>query len=415
MRLLWLIDSLTAGGAEALTLGFARGLAGRSGRNGPPGESGTALTVACLKSLGGNPYEQAVREAGVPVVHLGAQNLRDLRAFRRLLALLDEQRIELLHAHLESATIWGALAGHRAGVPVVTTFHVAPPPEPGWTRAGLRRRLRIAAVNRWPRANLAVSGAVRRAWLERGVAPGRVTVVTNGIDPVPFARAAADRALRRHLRTALGVPAGAPLVLAVSVLREGKGMEVLVEAARRVAQAAPETRFAVAGDGPLRGALEARSAAAGLGDRLRWLGFRRDVASLLAAADVFVQPSLDDALPTALLEAMAAGLSPVATDAGGIPEVVEQGSTGLLVPAGDADSLARALIRLASRPEERATLGGRAQRRVEERFSIGAWLGRLEAVYGGVLGRRVELGSVGAPEPTVTGSRPAPARMGEGP
>lgn len=391
MRLLWLIDSLTAGGAEALTLGFARTLGQSPAR-------GVDLTVACMKSLGGNPYEAELRAAGVPVVDLEARNLRDVGAHRRLLRLMDERRIELVHAHLETASIQATVAGRRAGVPVVTTFHVAPPADPAWTRAALRRRLRIALVNRWAGANLAVSEAVRRAWVARGLDPDRVTVVPNGIDPAPFERAASDAELRRRVRAALGVPEGAPLVLAVSVLRPGKGMEVLVEAARAVLEAAPHVRFAVAGDGPLRPRLEAVCAAAGLGDAVRWLGFRRDVPALLAACDLVVQPSLDDALPTALLEAMAAGRPAVASAAGGIPEIVEPGITGVLVPPGDAAALAGALVRLVARPEERAELGGRARRRARERFSTEAWLGRLERVYGEALGRPVELvAGVGGP------------------
>ena len=362
IRLLWLIDSLTAGGAEALTAAFARSVASARG-------GGVELEVGYLKSLGGNPFEGELRAAGVAVTGLGARNLRDLGAFRRLLALLRSGRFDLVHAHLAYASLWGLAAGRLTGRPVVVTLHTRPPAAPAWSREGIRRRLLIAA----------------------GLEPERIEVVHNGVEPPAPGGEEAARALRRELG---GAP-DAPLVVTVSVLREGKGLEVLLDAVSAVVAAHPRARFAIVGDGPARAELQARSAAGGAAGAVAWPGFRRDVPDLLAAADLFVLPSHDDAFPTALLEAMAARLPVVATRTGGIPEIVEEGATGRLVPPGDAAALARAVSELLADPAARRSLGEAGQRRARERFSTSAWLGRLERVYGEVLGRPVTLRAPG--------------------
>jgi glycosyltransferase involved in cell wall biosynthesis len=193
------------------------------------------------------------------------------------------------------------------------------------------------------------------------------------------------------------VAPGALLVLTVSVLRQGKGLEVLIDAAGRVSigSPAPEVRVVVVGDGPAAGALRER-AAAGEG-RVLFTGFRSDVARLLAAADLFVLPTLDDAFPTVLLEAMAAGLPVIASDTGGVPEIVSArgqgrargrestGETGRLVPPGDRAALATAIAELLADAPRRLALGEAGRRRARERFSSDAWLDRLERVYAEVL------------------------------
>lgn len=166
----------------------------------------------------------------------------------------------------------------------------------------------------------------------------------------------------------------------MSVLREGKGIEVLLDAIPAVLADHPDARFVIVGDGPLREALEAR-AVDRVVDRVTWTGFRRDVPELLAASDLFVLPSLGDAYPTVLMEAMAAGLPVVSTRVGGIPEIVEDGRTGRLVPPGDAAALAKAISGLLDSPGEREALGRAARAEAERRFSTKTWVERLGEVY----------------------------------
>ena len=370
MRLLWLVDSLGAGGAEALVVTFAQSLDPKRHR----------LFVACLNGAE-SVNAQRLRDAGVPVTDLGARNLRDTGAFRRLLSLIREERIELVHAHLTYSAIWSAVASRLTGVPAVASLHVSPDA----TRAlensarhriatSLRDRLLRAILNRWSRAVVMVSAALRDDYLARGLAPGKVRVVHNGIEVDRFRRPRADA--RARLEREFGIPPGVPIIATVAVLRPKKGIEVLLAAARRVERA----YFVIVGDGPKREEWTALASALGVADRIRWAGFRTDVDALLAGCDLFVHPSLDDAFPTVLLEALAAGLPIVASRVGGIPEIVTSGVTGELVPPGDPAALASAIDAVLGNDDTMRLMREAAQADAS-RFSTSAWIDRLTAVY----------------------------------
>lgn len=366
-----MIDSLTLGGAESLVIPFARAVDPRR----------LDLRVSCLKSIEGNPFEDEIRAQGIPCSNLRSRNLRDFGAFRRLLRLLREERIDLIHAHLTYAAIWGNAAARLTRTPCVTTLHLEPSPDPVWSRSGLRERLMCLLVEKWSAGVVAVSESVRQAYGRQGrIDPGRIAVVPNGIDCEAFDRK--ERELRERMRRQLGIPPQARLVITVSVLREGKGLDVLLKATPGVLRAVPEAHFLIVGEGPMKSELERGAEQAGLSGRLRFLGFRRDVPALLAASDLFVLPSrAHDAFPTALLEAMGAGLPVVATRVGGIPEIVDAPRTGWLVPPGDHEPLGRAVADLLSRSEELPAMGEAARCRARAEFSSAVWVRRLEEVY----------------------------------
>ena len=378
IRVLWLIDSLGTGGAEALTVRFVRSLRLRD-----PSFARVRPTVAFLKRMRGNPYEEELRTLGVEPVFLDARHLRDLPAFRRLLRLVRRERIDVIHAHLTDASIWGALVGWRTGRPVVASLHVTPPGAPRWSREGLsrkglRHRLRTRLLGRSGVYPVAVSRAVAGSWSEATSMPAhRLRVIPNGVEPAP----PVTPARRRRLRRELGLGQEATVVMAVAVLRRAKGLDLLLAAAQRVLGKRPEVRFVVVGDGPERETLERRAVELGLGDRVLFTGFRNDVTELLAVADLLALPSREDAFPTVLLEAAAAGLPAVASDVGGVPEIVVAGVTGLRVPPEDPAALADALIELISRPEERGRQGRAARKRAETELSAELWLDRLTELY----------------------------------
>ncbi|HEY0141059.1 MAG TPA: glycosyltransferase [Thermoanaerobaculia bacterium] len=375
-RLLWLIDSLTVGGAESLIIPFARRL----------DRSRYALTVCCLSTVAGNAIEPELRKEGVPIVNLGARNLRDRAAFRRLVALVKSEKFDLVHAHLPYASIWSAVLSRNTGVPSISSLHVAP----SATRelhdslrhrvlTEVRDRLMRFVMNRWSSRVISVSGALRDIYLARGgVDEAKMRVVHNGIELDRFRR---DRAsTRTQVEREFRLPHGAKIAVTVAVLRPKKGIEVLLEAAKRV----PDAYFLIVGDGPKREEWNALAEQLGVADRIRWAGYRRDVDALLAGCDLFVHPSLDDAFPTVLLEAMAAGLPVVATRVGGIPEIVSE-FTGTLVPAGDANELAMAIHALMNDDVARKRMSVAAEKTALENFSTEAWIGRLDAVYREVL------------------------------
>lgn len=337
---------------------FARAVGGRA-----------ELTVCCLKSIGGNPIEARLRDTGIAVVNLGARNLRDVRAFRALQSLLRERRIEVLHAHLTYAAIWGALAARRARISSVATLHVRPVTS-GW-RDRMREWIMMRVLRRSGTRVVAVSDSVRRAFRSRyGQVP--MDVIHNGIEVEAFERRNSARA--REVRAELGLADGMPLVAAVSVLRPGKGIDVLLQAMKRV-----RARLLVVGDGPMRAEWTARG-----GPDVVWAGYRDDVPRLLAGADLFVHPSIDDAFPTVLLEAMAAALPVVATNVGGIPEIVDSEEAGVLVPPGDAEALGAAIDALLRDEVRRERIAQAGRRRVESEFSIQRWTDGLMSLYGSV-------------------------------
>jgi len=375
VRLLCLIDSLAGGGAESLLLPYASGL----------DPARVDLRVCCLKAIGGNPFEQELRRNGIRVTNLEARSLRDVSAFRRLLRLLHDSSIDLIHAHLTYAGIWGAIASAWTRVPCVATVHVIPQPISWRTRDGVRHLLLYRLLDRYAAAVVAVSDPVRHALLHRaGLDPWKVVVVHNGIDCDLFAPGSGHE--REAIRGALDLPLHARVALVVAALRNDKGLDVLLDAVPRILASTPDARFLVAGEGPLEGPLRARTEALGVGGRCRWLGFRQDLAALYRAADLFVLPSRDDALPTALLEAMAVGLPIVATRVGGIPEIVDTAS-GRLVDPDDPVALADAVIGLLADPDGRAAMSRDARSRACAEFSNRVWWSRLERLYEHALGQ----------------------------
>jgi glycosyltransferase involved in cell wall biosynthesis len=211
--------------------------------------------------------------------------------------------------------------------------------------------------------------------------PAKVDVIYNAVD---FAQAAPTLS-RREIRAALGVPFDAPLAGVIARLTEQKGHRFLFDALAATTALA-RTHLLVVGGGDLDQDLRSRAAALGLDGRVHFLGPRRDLGDLLGAIDVFVLPSLWEGLPLSLVLAMAAGVAPVATAVAGIPEVVEDGRTGLLVPAGDAAALGAALGRLMSDRALRERIGRDARASVLPRFGVARYVDSIVGLYDRLLG-----------------------------
>jgi glycosyltransferase involved in cell wall biosynthesis len=222
---------------------------------------------------------------------------------------------------------------------------------------------------------IAVSRAVSRVLEEAGLPRERLRLVYEGVPSRPPGRGG------REALAALGVPAEAPVVGTVAALVEHKDHATLIEAAARVTAGIPEARFVLLGEGDLRRPLEERASALGLAGRVVFAGFRGDVDVLLPAFSVFCLPSRREGLGTSLLDAMNFGLPVVGTDAGGIPEVVEDGCTGQIVGVRDPDALAAALVSLLRDPALRRRMGEAGRRRFEERFTADRMVEATLAVY----------------------------------
>jgi glycosyltransferase involved in cell wall biosynthesis len=229
---------------------------------------------------------------------------------------------------------------------------------------------------------LTVTPRVRDELLALGVGePSQYTAVPLGFDLAPLLRAETTRGeLRAELQ--LG---DAPLVGIVARLVPIKAHEVFLAAAVRVRAARPATRFLIVGDGELRAAMEQRVAALGLGDAVRFLGWRADLDRLYADLDVVVLTSRNEGSPVALIEAMAAGRPVVATAVGGVPEVVRDRISGHLVPARRPDAMAQAICEVLADPAGARLLGLAARDAVYPKYSVSRLIRDLEALYGDLL------------------------------
>ncbi len=289
-------------------------------------------------------------------------------------AALHSMRTAVFHAHQtwQDSCRFALLTASLARVPaVVATLQVFAQGAP--QRRPLSRRLIARSVDRY----IAVSGSLqRRLQDDLLVPPEKIRVVHNAVPLGVF-----DCRDNSGLRRALLPDECRHLVLTPARLHEQKGLQYLVEAAAQV----PETVFAVAGDGPERAALERQAKAAGVADRVLFLGHREDIPSLLAACDLFVLPSLFEGFPVSVLEAAAAGKPVVATAVEGTVEAVWDGETGVLVPPADAAGLAGAIRALLADPSGAARLATAARARVRQGFGLEAMVHRVAEIYDEVL------------------------------
>jgi len=324
----------------------------------------------------------ALAARGVAVERVAEVDSRwDARGMLGTWRRLRRARPHLLHVHhvWPAADRYLVALAEAAGVRhVVVTEHIVGRAHSAGQRALKRRELaRAAAVT-------AVCGAVAQSLVDDyGVPRDRVRVVPNGADvPDEAAEAGPMRAIRETFRA---TPLR-PLWVVASRLEEQKGHDVLLDALAEVRRRGLEFTVACAGDGALRDALEARAAELGLAGHVRFLGRVEDVGPLLLAADAVLLPSRWEGLPLTLLEALARGRPVVASAVGGVPEVVEDGVSGRLVPPGDAAALADALEAFHRRPDAAFQLGRAGARAVREGYTWPRVVEQFEAVYDEVLG-----------------------------
>jgi glycosyltransferase involved in cell wall biosynthesis len=291
-----------------------------------------------------------------------------LGLFLGLRRMLREHPCTLVHVHKYKDGILGTLAARLAGVPlVVRTVHGHSEPEHGWSQ--IKGQI-YDGLDRFTQQYLddlviAVSQRMVETLWESGYPPTLVTCIHNGLDLSRIATTRDPIEVRREL----GIDPSAPLIGTAGRLELVKGHIHLVHIARRLLQSDERTRILVAGDGPLHGQLTTAAAALQVGHACVFPGSRRDIYDVVSALDIFVLPSQSEGLPMSLLEAMALSRPVVASDVGGIPEVIQHGINGLLVPPGDEDALARACLELLRNREYAARLGARARQTVEQAFS----------------------------------------------
>lgn len=361
LRVLLATPSLGVGGAERIVALLAHHL----------GRTGHDVGVVSMYDPLGTWIEAELRAAGVPLSFLGKRRGMDLRMVPRIAAAIRAFRPDVLHTHAYTLQYALPTLPLRPRLRVVHTLHNLAEREahrPGRLVQGLAFRLGVAPVA----IGEAMARSFRRVY---GRAPRRV--IPNGVPVAAFAPAPGAR---EAVRGELGLPARAPVVLAVSRLAPQKDVATLVRAFSSPRLAALDARLLVAGGGPLRAELEQLARDRNAGDRIRFLGIRTDVPRLLAAADLFALPSRYEGNPLTVMEAMAAGLPVVATAVGSVPELVPA-AAGRLVPAGDEGALEDALHALLRDPVRIRALGAAAARVAAERFDAAAMAAAYAALY----------------------------------
>jgi glycosyltransferase involved in cell wall biosynthesis len=379
VKTLFLCQNLGVGGAEELILGASTALP----------TVGVDAGVVALTRRG--PIADEIAAAGVPL-HLvpGQPGPRDPAAFVRLVRLLQREQPDVVHTFLIVAGIYGRLAALAAGVPLVLAAE-----QNVYARKPRRHALMERALAARTYRIVACCDVVARYYQHQvGVPRSKIAVLYNAVRfgrrPLPTDAETARFALR--------LPPDALVIGTLGRLTEQKGHRALLQAVASLIRNVPNVVLLLAGAGPLRAELEADAARLDAADHVRFLGMRRDRATLYAAMDIFVLSSRWEGLSLALVEAMGAGRAIVATEVGGNPEVVRHRQTGLLVPPVDAGALSDALLTLATDRQLRASLGDAAAADARMRFSIERHVTELAALYRQGLGERSDV-------PALTGAR----------
>lgn len=309
----------------------------------------------------------AAREAGAQVHAIGPRSDLDVGFRWRLARLLRALRPDILHLHSRrGADWWGARAGRATGVPVVLSRRVDNP-EPRWLA-----RLRYVPVDRV----IAISEGIARVLESLGLDSGRLRVVRSAVDAAPWQQPESRQALCARF----GLDPARPVAGVIAQLIPRKGHAVLIAAMERLGPDCP-LQVLCLGKGPLRPELERMVEQRGLSGRIVFGGFVDDLPRWMGALDLVIHPALMEGLGVALLQAAAAGVPVIGARAGGIPEAVADGQTGLLVEPGDDAALAEAIAALLADPERRRAMGEAGRHRIAEQFSIPAMVEGNLAVY----------------------------------
>ena len=366
-RVLFLSHAYMVGGAEEMVLNLVRHLPERF-----------EPAVVCIHEAG--PIGEEIARTGVPFKVLGLKPGL-LRPFDilRLRDFLVECEPTIVHTFLLTGSLYGRFAAMMAQVPVIvgTEVNIYQNKKPAHARLEQWLMRRTDAV-------VASAASVREFYIDQVKAdPSNVEVIYNAVDWAQLQTTVS----REEFRTSVGVPQDVPLAGIIARLTEQKAHQVLFDAIAHDAGLA-KLHLLVVGDGELRAQLTARAETLNIQGRVHFLGARRDLGNILASIDLFAMPSYWEGLPLSMVLAMGAGLPVVASRVAGIPEVVKDGVSGLLVTPGDAAELAVALNRIVHDDTLRVLLGQEARTFVRPRFGVDGYVASVSALYDRLLAEK---------------------------
>jgi len=329
------------------------------------------FTVCCLEEAGA--WAERVNPSRGKVIALQKKSGIDWRLFRQIARAAKADNVRVLHSHNAQAHFYAALGGRLVGIKVMHTEHH---PKLGAEEKRINRVNRFAA--RFTHFSIAVSPRLGEiALAHEGAHPDRFAVIPNGIQIETYTAPVDASKLRREL----SLPRDAKIIGCVGRLVPQKHHALLLDAFRPIAEKRRDVFLAIAGDGPLRAALEQQRDALQLSSRVFLLGNRSDIPKLLGSFDIFALSSDNEGHPIALLEAMAAGRPCVVTKVFGNQDVIEEGVTGLLVAPRDHAALSRALLRLLEDGALAKKIAATAQELVRAKYSVQEMVHQYEKIW----------------------------------
>ncbi|MCK4596749.1 glycosyltransferase family 4 protein [bacterium] len=316
------------------------------------------------------------RECGIIPFTLRLRGDFDPLVMARLYWLIRRRRIQMVCANMDKEVRLAGLAAKLAGVPLIRRRGSDMP---------FPNKLRFRLVNRHlVRLIIVNSRATRNTLLQKNpwICSRKLRLIYNGIPTSPEGGAGK----RGEVLGEFGLKGAWPVLAIIGLLKERKGHEILFRALPEVKMEFPRLALLVVGEGELRGNLEELACRLGIAENVRFVGFRNDIPRLMSSMDFLVLPSKNEGFGYVLAEAMSQGKPVVASKVSSIPEVVEDGHTGLLVPPGDVSALREAILELSRHPRRVRQMGEAGRRRVQKLFDLQRMLGQVEALFGQVVG-----------------------------
>lgn len=356
IRVLQIVETLWLGGAQRLLPGLLTGL-------------DPQRFESHVVALHDGPLRQEFEAARLPLTVVGARRFYEPKVVSTIARLVRTRQVDVIHTHLTGADVVGRIVGAATGVPVVSTMHNIPRDydQQKWHRRALQRLTARALAARLVMVAPGIDVEYVRQW---GIPASRIVTINNSVPMAPYlaiAEGVADH-----------VP---PTVTTIGRLSEQKAYHLLIAAARLVLDKRPETRFRFVGEGRLGEALRQQAQDLGIAHAVSFDGLRHDIPEVLAETHVFALSSLWEGLPVTAVEAMAAARPVVLTDVGGCRALVTPGVEGWLVPPGNVEALATALLDALNNPERQRLFGRRGREKVRRAFGLEQYVRGHEQLY----------------------------------
>ena len=370
-RIVWMIDSLMPGGAEQLLLTILENFDHES----------FDIGVLALQIRRGNPIADEMERMGI-AVDLAPSQIRNLRnpiKLVRLFLYVKNLSPDLIHTQLEHSDILGNIFAKVLGIPSVSTLHTLEVAK-NIRFAHLRLRLKWFILKYFCDTIVTVSEKTREHHLRFGKLPESKTItIYNGIQLSRFQNHNSTQI--EETKRNLGLSSNCHVITTVAVLREPKGIQFMIKAMPEILRHEPNLTYLIVGDGVYDSQLKNLVVDLGLQKQVIFTGYRSDIPDILKVSDLFVLPSLGDALPTVLIEALAAEIPIIATIVGGIPEIINDGENGLLVSPADPEMLAEACLKILRDVEFSQRLRYKGAETAKNRFDIKIQVEKLETIY----------------------------------